>query len=121
MHSATIPMAQEGPQPAPATYLPDEPGTGLTARLWPGKGHCVPAFVLLPFSAMLKPLTTADFEDLTPLARALRDAQRHCKPFSADYHAIQVALAGLNEAAEAVTGEASFYGSRADTIGPVRR
>lgn len=70
---------------------------------------------------MLKPLGPAEFEELTPLVSALRAAQRQYRPFGPEYHAIAVALAGLNEAAEAVTGEASFYGSRADAIGPVRR
>ena len=72
-------------------------------------------------SHIFRPVVAEDFEALSPLVRALRAAQRHCKPFGADDHAIAVAIAGLNEAAEAVTGEASFYGSRADTIGPVRR
>lgn|GEM_PF-7082807 len=62
----------------------------------------------------------SDFEGLAPAIAQLRGLQRHCQPFRADYHAIQIAIAGITEAAEAVTGQPAFYGARSDTVGPVR-
>jgi hypothetical protein len=59
---------------------------------------------------MLRPLDRADFEALVSLVPALHQLQRRCRPFGADYDALAVALTGLSEAAEAVTGERASTG-----------
>jgi hypothetical protein len=58
---------------------------------------------------MLQPPTRADLQALAPLVRELRGLQRRCKPFGADYDALAVALAALDETAETITGEARFF------------
>jgi hypothetical protein len=63
---------------------------------------------------MLRRLTPSDFDDLAPLVAQLRHLQRRCKPFGQEWCALAVAVEGLSEAAEAVTGEAAFYRSHGD-------
>jgi len=60
------------------------------------------------------------FEALAPAVAQLRGLQRHCKPFGADYHALAVAIAGISETAEAITGQPAFFGARNDSAGPIR-
>jgi hypothetical protein len=60
------------------------------------------------------------FEALAPAVAQLRGLQRHCRPFGSGYHAIAVAIAGISEAAEAISGQPAFYGARSDTVGPIR-
>jgi hypothetical protein len=66
------------------------------------------------------PDAVSAFEALAPAVAQLRALQRHCKPFGTDYHAMAVAIAGISEAAEAVTGQPALYGAKCDTIGPIR-
>lgn len=61
---------------------------------------------------MHRTLDAADFEGLSPLVGQLRRLQRAYKPFGPEWDALAVALAGLNEAAEEVTGEPAFYRDR---------
>ena len=51
----------------------------------------------------------AAFEDLKPLVARLRAMQQTCKPFGRDYHAIAVALEGLDTAAYHFTRRPHFY------------
>ena len=51
------------------------------------------------------------FEELSPMVQALRQLQRHCRPFGSDYNALAVSLSSLDEAAEHFTGKPSFYGA----------
>lgn len=49
------------------------------------------------------------FEDLTPYARRLRELQGRCKPFGRDYHALAIAIEGLESAAYHFTRRPHFY------------
>lgn len=49
------------------------------------------------------------FEDLEPYARRLRELQARCKPFGRDYHALAIALEGLESAAYHFTRRPHFY------------
>jgi hypothetical protein len=49
------------------------------------------------------------FEDLRPLVDRLRALQRGCRPFGRDYHAIAIALDGLDSAAYHFTRRPHFY------------
>lgn len=49
------------------------------------------------------------FEALRPYVHQLREMQRHCKPFGRDYHAIAIALDGLESAAYHFTRRPHFY------------
>lgn len=49
------------------------------------------------------------FTDLTPYARRLRELQRCCKPFGRDYHALAIAIEGLESAAYHFTRRPHFY------------
>lgn len=49
------------------------------------------------------------FEDLIPYARRLRELQRRCKPFGRDYHALAIAIDGLESAAYHFTRRPHFY------------
>ena len=49
------------------------------------------------------------FEDLTPYARRLRELQSRCKPFGRDYHALAIAIEGLESAAYHFTRRPHFY------------
>lgn len=60
------------------------------------------------------------FEDLRPLVQRLREMQGRCKPFGRDYHAIAVALEGLDTAAYHFTRRPHFYALQSDFAGPVR-
>lgn len=51
----------------------------------------------------------AAFEALRPDLERLRDLQRRCRPFGADYHALAIAIDGLERAAEHFTGRRHFY------------
>lgn len=50
-----------------------------------------------------------EFETLRPCVVRLRDLQRRCKPFGRDYHAIAIAIAGLETAAYHFTRQPHFY------------
>jgi hypothetical protein len=63
---------------------------------------------------MLRQLDRSDFDDLAPLVAQLRHLQRRCKPFGYEWCALAVAVEGLGEAAEEVTGEAAFYRTHGD-------
>lgn len=60
-------------------------------------------------------------QELSPLVAALRGLQRYCRPFGSDYSAIAISLAGLDEMALHLTEQVSFYGAKADTVGPIMR
>lgn len=62
---------------------------------------------------------TAAFDALTPYANALRLMQVGCRPFGADYKAIAIAQECLDTAAFHFTRLARFYGSKADSSGPL--
>lgn len=49
------------------------------------------------------------FAELAPYARQLRDLQSRCKPFGRDYHALAIALEGLESAAYHFTRRPHFY------------
>lgn len=51
-----------------------------------------------------------DFEKLKPLVAELRALQRRCKPFGRDYHALAVAIDGLETAAFHFTRQPRFFG-----------
>jgi hypothetical protein len=61
-----------------------------------------------------------DFEELRPLVAKLRAMQQKCKPFGRDWHAIAMAIAGLDSAAYHFVGVSAFYGASADSAGPIR-
>jgi hypothetical protein len=50
-----------------------------------------------------------EFEALRPYVVRLRDLQRRCKPFGRDYHAIAIAIEGLEDAAYHFTRRPHFY------------
>lgn len=52
----------------------------------------------------------AEFEKLRPMVAELRRMQRRCAPFGRDYHAIAVALEGLETAAFHFTRQPRFFG-----------
>lgn len=54
----------------------------------------------------------AEFRKLRPLVDQLRALQRRCRPFGGDYHAIALALEGLETAAYHFTREPRFFGDR---------
>lgn len=56
----------------------------------------------------------AEFEKLRPLAAELRRLQRRCKPFGRDYHALAVAIEGLETAAFHFTRQPRFFGDGGD-------
>lgn len=58
---------------------------------------------------MTAPEALAAFEDLAPAVARLRALQRRCRPFSGDYAALALAIEGLREAAEIVTGRPDLY------------
>lgn len=62
----------------------------------------------------------AAFLRLRPYHDHLRKLQIRCRPFGGDYLALGVALHGLDTAALHFTREASFYGVRGDSAGPLR-
>jgi hypothetical protein len=49
------------------------------------------------------------FEALRPYVDQLRVMQRQCKPFGRDYHAIAIAIEGLETAAYHFTRRPRFY------------
>jgi len=49
------------------------------------------------------------FEELRPYVQQLRELQRQCKPFGADYLAIAIAIDGLTTAAYHFTKRPHFY------------
>jgi len=49
------------------------------------------------------------FEDLRPFVSRLRNMQRQCKPFGRDYHAIAIAIDGLESCAYHFTRRPHFY------------
>lgn len=51
----------------------------------------------------------AEFEALRPLAERLRQMQTRCRPFGRDYHAIALALDGLDTAAYHFTRRPHFF------------
>lgn len=51
----------------------------------------------------------AEFEKLKPYVHQLRLLQQKCKPFGRDYHAIEIALDGLNSTAYHFTRRPHFY------------
>jgi hypothetical protein len=51
----------------------------------------------------------SEFEKLRPLVAELRRMQTRCRPFGADYHAIAVALNGLETAAFHFTRRPHYY------------
>lgn len=53
------------------------------------------------------------FEALRPYVDQLRVMQRQCKPFGRDYHAIAIALEGLETAAYHFTRRPRFYQAEA--------
>jgi hypothetical protein len=53
----------------------------------------------------------ARFEELRPYVALLRKMQRGCRPFGRDYHAIAIALEGLESTAYHFTRRPHFYGS----------
>jgi hypothetical protein len=59
------------------------------------------------------PETAPDWslEPLRPLVVQLRTIQRQCRPFGADYDAVAVSLAALDEMAETLTGKPSPFGA----------
>lgn len=63
---------------------------------------------------------TVNLEEFRPLVSQLRALQRHCRPFGADYDAIALSLAALDETAEIVTGKTGFFGAQRDSVGPIR-
>jgi hypothetical protein len=52
------------------------------------------------------------FDAMKPFVAELRAMQRECKPFGRDYHAIAVAIEGLETAAYHFTRRPHFYGSQ---------
>lgn len=60
------------------------------------------------------------FERFDDFVRQLEALQRQCRPFGRDYHAIAVALEGIETTAYHFTRRRSFYGARADSVGPIR-
>jgi hypothetical protein len=52
-----------------------------------------------------------EFEQLRPLAERLRQLQTRCKPFGRDYHALAIALDGLDTAAYHFTRRPRFFAS----------
>ena len=54
------------------------------------------------------------FEELTPFVQALRKMQFTCRPFGRDYHAIAIALDGLETAAYHFTRRPNFYGAKGE-------
>lgn len=51
------------------------------------------------------------FEAMRPLVEQLRGLQRGCKPFGRDYHALAIAIEGMESAAYHFTRRPHFYGS----------
>jgi len=51
----------------------------------------------------------ARFEALRPCVQLLRQMQRQCRPFGRDYHAIAIALEGLDSAAYHFTRRPQFF------------
>ncbi|HEY8574406.1 hypothetical protein [Phenylobacterium sp.] len=60
------------------------------------------------------------FEELTPLVEQLRKLQMRCKPFGADYHAIGVAIEGLQTAAYHFTRRPHFWAAEDRGQGAMR-
>ena len=52
-----------------------------------------------------------DFDALRPFVIELRRLQGQCKPFGRDYHALAIALEGLDSAAYHFTRRPHFYGA----------
>lgn len=50
-----------------------------------------------------------EFEELRPYVTKLREMQRRCRPFGRDYHAIAIAIDGLETAAYHFTRRPHFY------------
>lgn len=62
---------------------------------------------------------TAAFETLKPYELALRLMQGGCRPFGRDYMAIAIAKDTLGTAAFHFTRDASFFGAKHDSAGPL--
>lgn len=57
------------------------------------------------------------FTSLAPYANELRRLQTSCRPFGRDYHAVAIALDGLESAAYHFTRWPHFYGAIGDASG----
>lgn len=57
------------------------------------------------------------FSSLAPYATELRRLQASCKPFGRDYHAMAIALDGLESAAYHFTRWPNFFSARGDAAG----
>jgi hypothetical protein len=56
------------------------------------------------------PNPTVEFEKLEPLVAELRRLQQQCKPFGRDYHALALAIEGLDTAVYHFTRQPRFFG-----------
>ena len=59
------------------------------------------------------------FKSLAPYSNALRLMQSGCRPFGGDYMALAIAMEALGTAAFHFTRDATFYGSKFDSSGPL--